>query len=179
MPPEIVEPAPHPGPLRCTHPLGHLRRPLGDYGVLDSFLGLLGSLRQVPERRPPFVMFAAVCRAWAHRRANGSRGLCMPIRDLAGDCDAGLTPKRTAQSAGTYGPKRETRAHESPCDPRLRQAGKVSGNHPPALAERTCRGHSPEGQTRWDVMGLPRFARRTGRFVGVWYSLSGSMPRRS
>ena len=28
-------------------------------------------------------------------------------------------------------------------------------------------------------MGLPRFASRTGRFVGVWYSLSGSMPRRS
>lgn len=55
----------------------------------------------------------------------------------------------------------------------------ASGDRLPASDERTRQGHSPECQTRWDLMGLPRFASRTGRFVGVWYSLSGSMPRRS
>lgn len=178
MPPGRIEPTPPLGPLRCTHPLGHLRRPLGDYGALDTFLGLLGSL-QVLERQPLFVMFAAIGRARAHRRAAGSRSLCRQSRDLAGDCDAGLTPKRTTQSAGTSGPEREIPAHEIRCDPQPTQTRKVSGNHLPAFDERTCRGHSPEGQTSWDLMGLPRFASRTGRFVGVWYSLSGSMPSRS
>ena len=103
----------------------------------------------------------------------------MQIRDLAGDCDAGLTPKGTTQSAGEYGPEREMSAHETRCDSRLRQAGMVSGNLHPALDERTRPSHWPEDQTSWDLMGLPRFASRTGRFVGVWYSLSGLMPRRS
>lgn len=179
MPPGTVEPAPPPGPLCCTHPLGHLRRPLGDCDALDSFLGPLGGLPQVLERQTLFAMVAAVGRTRARRRAAGPHRLCRQSRGLAGDCDSGLTPKCTTQSAGTYGLERETRAHETRCDPELRQAGKVSANRHPGYEERTRQGHSPECQTRWDLMGLPRFARRTGRFVGVWYSLSGSMPRRS
>ena len=38
---------------------------------------------------------------------------------------------------------------------------------------------APSNYTSGDFKGFPRFARRTGRLVAVWYSLSGSMPRRS